>query len=270
MQTNALTPAPGDLRPTFRVAVFGLASRVQQLLEIVLRHAQHNRYRFSLATSHGPGKFDLALVDMTAQGGPRVFDALIRLVDRAAVIRVGRRADPSRQTDELLVHSFVAQVLFELNRAVDSRLGRETRRRPDTSVPSGLLVADSGLIRRPRVLIVDSSPTVRRQLTAALHQIGIDSEGFGSAGDALRELELRRYELVLAEVELPDMDGYRMIRVIRKNRSLRRVPVVFLTRRASPLDLARGALAGCNSYLEKPVMQQSLRDTMLRDRKSVV
>jgi CheY-like chemotaxis protein len=265
MQTNTLTPADTDARPEFRVAVFGLATRFQQLLEIVLRHARHNRYRFSLAASHGPGKFDLALVDMTAQGGPRVFDALTRLVDRDAVIRVGRRTDPSRQTDELLVHSFVAQVLFELNRAVDSRLGRGAKRRPEGTPPEpGLRVADSGLIRRPRVIVVDGSPTVRRQLATALHQIGIDSEGFGSAGEALRELELRRYEGVLTEVELPDMDGYRLIRMIRRNRSLRNLPVVFLTRRASPLDLARGALAGCNSYLEKPVMQQSLHDTMLR------
>ncbi len=263
--THASTLPDDDARPEFRIAIFGLAGRFQQLLEIVLRHARHNRYRFCLASSHGPGKFDLALVDMTVQGGPRVFEALTRVVDRDAVIRVGRRADPSRQTDELLVHSFVAQVLFELNRAVDSRLGRQIRSRmPDAAPSGGLVVSDSGLVRRPRVMVVDGSPTVRRQLASALHRIGIDSEGFGSAADALRELELRRYELVIAEVDLPDMDGYRLVRAIRKNRSLRGMPVVFLTRRSSALDLARGALAGCNSYLEKPVTQQSLRETMVR------
>jgi twitching motility two-component system response regulator PilG len=63
---------------------------------------------------------------------------------------------------------------------------------------------------------------------------------------------------------MPDMDGYRMTRLIKKNRSLRGMPVVILTSRSSPFDLARGALAGCNSYLVKPVTLQSLRDTVMK------
>src|SRR5512139_2508206 len=113
-----------DDRPEFRVAVFGLATRLQKLLEIVLRHARHNRYRFSLATSRGPGQFDIALIDMTATGGPNLFKTLTRVVDRESVIRVGRRADPTRQQDDLLVQSFVAQVLFTLNRTIDRQLNR--------------------------------------------------------------------------------------------------------------------------------------------------
>jgi len=60
------------------------------------------------------------------------------------------------------------------------------------------------------------------------------------------------------------MAGYRMTRLIKKNRSLRGMPVVILTSRSSPFDLARGALAGCNSYLVKPVTLQSLRETLNR------
>lgn len=126
------------------------------------------------------------------------------------------------------------------------------------------MVPEHGERRRPRALIVDDSPTVRRQLSLALHQIGLDSEAVASAREALEVLAMRRYELVLADVVMPDMDGYRLTRTIKRNRALRGIPVVILTSRSSPFDLARGALAGCNSYLVKPVSMQALRDTVQR------
>lgn len=253
-----------DERPEFKIAVFGLATRFRKLLEIVLRHAHHNRYRYSIATSRGPGQFDVALVDMTASGAPNLFEKLTKVVDRDTVVRVGRRCDPSRQQDDLLVQSFVAQVLFTLNRVVDRQLSRKRELEASAGSRPGLVVSDFGVLRRPRVLVVDDSPTVRRQLGTALHQMGIDCEAVASAGEALEQLGMRRYELVLADVVMPDMDGYRMTRLIKKNRSLRGMPVVILTSRSSPFDLARGALAGCNSYLVKPVTLQSLRETLNR------
>jgi len=82
--------------------------------------------------------------------------------------------------------------------------------------------------------------------------------------EALDVLAMRRYEMVLADVVMPDMDGYRLTRAIKRNRALRGMPVILLTSRSSPFDLARGALAGCNSYLVKPVSMQSLRETVVR------
>ncbi|RPH61998.1 MAG: response regulator, partial [Burkholderiales bacterium] len=187
-----------DARPEFRVAAFGLAARFQRLLEIVLRHARHNRYRYSLSQTRGPGEFDIALVDMTVIGGPEVASTLGRLLEGDAVLRVGRRADPDRPRDDLLQNAFVAQVLYALNGVVDSMISR--RREADASVAlaAGLIVPEQGEHRRPRALIVDDSPTVRRQLSMALHQIGLDSEAVGSAREALDVLAMRRYELVLA------------------------------------------------------------------------
>jgi twitching motility two-component system response regulator PilG len=52
--------------------------------------------------------------------------------------------------------------------------------------------------------------------------------------------------------------------MIRKDRALKGLPVIMLTSRSSPLDLARGALAGCNSYLVKPVAMANLRATVQR------
>jgi len=235
-----------DTRPEFRVAVFGLATKFQRLLEIVLRHARHNRYHYSLSSTR-----------------------LRRVLEDEAVLRVGRRADPQRPRDDLLQSNFVAQVLFALNSVVDAMVLRRREVELEQAVAAGLMVADHGERRRPRALIVDDSPTVRRQLSLALHQIGLDSEAVASAREALDVLAMRRYEMVLADVVMPDMDGYRLTRTIKRNRALRGMPVVILTSRSSPFDLARGALAGCNSYLVKPVSMQSLRDTVQRHLKKL-
>ena len=114
------------------------------------------------------------------------------------------------------------------------------------------------------MLVVDDSPTVRRQLAVALHRMGLDCEGVNSAREALDTLAVRRYELVFVDVIMPEMDGYRLTREIKRNRLLKPMPVVILTSRSSPFDLARGALAGCDSYLVKPVSMQALRETVAR------
>jgi len=259
-----------DTRLEFRVAVFGLAAKLQRLLEIVLRHARHNRYRYSLSRTRGPGEFDIALVDMTALGGPEVASTLRRVLEQEAVLSVGRRADPDRPRDDLLQASFVAQVLYALNRAVEAKLNRRRETEAEQAIADGLMIVSAeGERRRPRALIVDDSPTVRRQLSLALHQIGLDSEAVASAREALDVLEMRRYEMVFADVVMPDMDGYKLTRTIKRNRALRAMPVVILTSRSSPFDLARGALAGCNSYLVKPVSMQSLRQTVQRQLKKL-
>ncbi|MBW7924408.1 MAG: response regulator [Burkholderiaceae bacterium] len=256
--------ATADPRPQYRVAVFGLASRLHHLLEVVLRHARHNRYRYALSTTRGPGDFDVALVDMTSAGGVDAALTLEQIFDERAVLRVGRRCDAGRPRDDLLQSSFVGQVLYALNRVVDARRSRERAEREAAAIDAGRIVAEDGVRRRPRALIVDDSPTVRRQLSLALNRIGLDGEAVSSADEALDVLAMRSYELMLADVVMPGLDGYQLTRTVRRDRGLRAMPVILLTSRSSPFDLARGALAGCNSYLVKPVSMQTLHETVQR------
>jgi twitching motility two-component system response regulator PilG len=249
-----------DPRPSYRVAIFGLAHRFQRLMEIVLRHARHNQYRYVLADSRGPGDYDIAMVDMTAKGGPEVASTLRQLPRPRPVVRVGRRSDAVRGQDDLLQATFTLNLLKTLNRVVEELLNG----RPTLPALGALPPADGDAPVRPRVLIVDDSPTVRRQLAVALQQMGLDSEGVGSAREALDTLALRRYDLAFVDVVMPEMDGYQLVREIKRTRTLRKMPVVILTSRSSPFDLARGAIAGCNSYLVKPVSLQSLRETLAR------
>jgi twitching motility two-component system response regulator PilG len=111
---------------------------------------------------------------------------------------------------------------------------------------------------------VDDSPTVRRQLTMAFDRLGLDCDPVSSAAEALDRLEELHYDLVLVDVVMPDMDGYKLTREIRRDRRLRGLPVIILTSRSSPFDLARGALAGCDTYLTKPVPFRALEAAVVR------
>jgi len=117
---------------------------------------------------------------------------------------------------------------------------------------------DPPFAQRLRVLVVDDSPTVRRQLSVAFDRMGIASEAVDSAAAALEQLAAQHFDLALLDIVMPDMDGYRLTREIRRNRALRQLPIIILTSRSSPFDLARGALAGCDTYLTKPVPYRAL------------
>ncbi len=291
-------------RGEYRVATFGLASRLDRLLEIVLRHARHNRYRFALAAD-SPRDFEIAIIDMTQAGAADLAASLRRTRHPGAVITLGRRGDAARPRDDLLQASFTLNVLQALNGVVEQHLlprqaqwlrapaGPQPGARASATTTAGhapttlaattapTAAADGSLAPRPRlqviegsrpapgaeprrrVLIVDDSPVVRRQLATALQQMGLDPEAVGSAQEAVDTLSSRRYALAFVDVVLPDFDGYRLTRMIRRQVvDGRRIPVIMLTSRRSPFDLARGALAGCNSYLVKPVTLQTLRDTV--------
>lgn len=283
--------AAPDKRPEFRVALFGVGETYQRMLEIVTRHARHNPYRFSLAANRNAAGFDIALVDMTVPGGPEISATLRKLFNGRPVVKVGRRGDVSRGADEVQHEAFAAQVLDALNAFVERNLSAQAGRlRPDAKAMAAFADfagesrltddgADSNAVkgepdqpasRRPRALIVDDSPTVRHQLAVALHQMGMDCEAVTCAQEALAVLATREYEIVFADVVMPEIDGYQLTKSIKRNKSLRGLPVVILTSRSSPFDLAKGALAGCSSYLVKPVSLQSLRDTVKRQLKKAV
>lgn len=106
---------------------------------------------------------------------------------------------------------------------------------------------------RYRALVVDDSPTVRKQLVLELacFNIRVDTAETGELG--LEMLKNNHYDLIFLDVVLPGADGYQICKTIRREQETKRTPVVMLTSKSSPFDKVRGSLAGCSSYLTKPV-----------------
>jgi CheY-like chemotaxis protein len=126
-------------------------------------------------------------------------------------------------------------------------------------VPGDLPEGDT----RPCVLVIEDSLTVRTQLTGAFERMGLAVDTATCAREALSRLQSRRVDLAMLDLGLPDLDGLQLARLIRDEPRWRTLPIVALSSRTSPLDIVRGAAAGCDAYLGKPVGYGDLQRTVV-------
>jgi len=101
----------------------------------------------------------------------------------------------------------------------------------------------------PRVLVIDDEPDVRSLLCELLGDRGYRVEEAGNGADGLRVLYDQHPDLVLLDLAMPQMDGWRTLDRIRE---LSDVPVLILTSRDSELEKVRGLRAGADDYVVKP------------------
>ena len=106
---------------------------------------------------------------------------------------------------------------------------------------------------RHRALVVDDSPTVRKQLVLELGSFNISVDTAETGEQGLEMIEKNRYDIIFLDVLMPGADGYQVCKTIRRNQATKLTPIVMLTSKSSPFDKVRGSLAGCSSYLTKPV-----------------
>ncbi|HEU0202884.1 MAG TPA: response regulator [Burkholderiaceae bacterium] len=103
------------------------------------------------------------------------------------------------------------------------------------------------------VLVVDDSPTIRKQLELVLRERSLEVVAVDSGEAALDRVAQQSFDLIFLDVVLPGTDGYQVCKAIKKDLDTRATPVVMLTGKGSPFDRLRGSLAGCDTYLTKPV-----------------
>lgn len=107
----------------------------------------------------------------------------------------------------------------------------------------------------PTALVVDDSKPVRKQVELELKLFGMQVDAVESGEQAFELLAERSYDMIFLDVVLPGVDGYQICKTIKKDKAKKKTPVIMLTSKSSPFDRVRGALAGCDTYLTKPVKQ---------------
>ncbi len=113
----------------------------------------------------------------------------------------------------------------------------------------------------PTITILEDEAALARLLTDALTRSGYATATYADGREGLRAIQQRPADLLLADVMLPGLDGFAVVRELR--RTLPELPVLFLTARGAPADVVRGFEAGGNDYLKKPF---SLDELLLRVR----
>ena len=103
------------------------------------------------------------------------------------------------------------------------------------------------------ILVVDDSPTMRRMIMASLR--GIDNVGFdqGASGlEAIERLALAPVDLVVLDLNMPDMHGLEVLRFVRSHERFGELPVVVLTTRGDEESRQAALRDGATTYLTKP------------------
>lgn len=110
----------------------------------------------------------------------------------------------------------------------------------------------------PLVLIVESEPRSRDTLRAILHGEGYAVEAVETGAAAVEFLRQRTPNLLLTEIEVPDMSGYDLCLIVKSNDRLRNVPVVMTTRRGQPNDYSTAHALGAIVCIAKPYKQERM------------
>ena len=106
--------------------------------------------------------------------------------------------------------------------------------------------------RKKRVLIVEDEESLLKLETILLTVKGFEVIGAVTGEIAIDKIGVEKFDLVLLDIMLPDIDGFEVCRQIRKDPRTATVPVIMLTGKKSQEDHDRGVLCGANSYLVKP------------------
>jgi DNA-binding response OmpR family regulator len=103
------------------------------------------------------------------------------------------------------------------------------------------------------LLIVDDEAANRDMLARRLAKQGYTFELAAGGAEALALLASSQFDVVLLDVQMPVISGFKVLANIRKSRSLIELPVILVTARAESADIANGLERGANDYITKPI-----------------
>ncbi|HEX4423038.1 MAG TPA: response regulator [Kofleriaceae bacterium] len=104
-----------------------------------------------------------------------------------------------------------------------------------------------------RLLIVDDSKLMRDMIAACLRPLGtIQFEFAGTGLEAIERLSLAAFDLVVLDLNMPDVGGIEVVEFVRSQDRLRTLPILIVTTRGDDASRARVLEAGASSFLAKP------------------
>ncbi len=116
-----------------------------------------------------------------------------------------------------------------------------------------------------RVLVVEDSPGMRSFVRATLEEGGLAEVTEAANGfEALRLLPRERYDLVVTDINMPDIHGLELLSFMRKSEVHALTPVIIVSTEGAQRDRERGMALGANAYLTKPFDPEALRTTARR------
>ncbi|GMQ95570.1 MAG: hypothetical protein BMS9Abin14_017 [Gammaproteobacteria bacterium] len=264
----------------FLLTVFGMNPALRTIVVSLCKLYRYRDRSYRVIGRSDYAHVDIVIVDADDADALRewydVNDAPGAALGKPAILIGAGFAEPAEKADGGEYRLKRTRLSAHLLRTLDAITVRELKYVPELVIGGddepGAHALVSNLLDRARctdngangkVLVVDDSLSVRTQmdLCLRLHDLAVDLAE--DAEKALDLIEKGNYDVIFLDVVLPEMDGYKVCKLIKSNESTRSIPIIMLTGKSSPFNKVRGVMAGCDRYLTKPVDAEQL-ETVLK------
>jgi two-component system, chemotaxis family, chemotaxis protein CheY len=116
------------------------------------------------------------------------------------------------------------------------------------------------------ILVVDDSAAIRKILTRVLRQTGMAIQTIHEAGDgqdALAVMAQHRIDLVLSDINMPKMDGLRLLASLKASAQWHNIPVVMITTEGGETKVAEAVRLGAAGYVRKPFTADQIKEKLV-------
>lgn len=158
-----------------------------------------------------------------------------------------------------------ARLLGVLDKVADSPESCVTQEQADET-PKVSNISPEESTQGYSALVVDDSVSIQKSLELNLLTLkSIKQIDFADNGEmALKKVDAKQYDIIFLDVMMPSIDGYETCAQIRKKPSYKQTPIIMVSAKCSPLDEVKGIIAGCTTYLTKPVQNEAFQKLSLR------
>ena len=114
-----------------------------------------------------------------------------------------------------------------------------------------------------KVLVVEDSPTMRQLIVFALKRIrGFQIVEANDGVDGLKKLSADKFDLILTDINMPIMDGLKLVSMVRNDPHYKETPIIVITTEGATEDRERALALGANEYITKPIQTVQILETV--------
>lgn len=258
-----------------RVAPLGFDADVVEKLEKIFQRERPGQRAYATVYPYNCEVVEILLVNYDHAPALEEKDTILRNYCPDAQLVAASQAGV---TDESIVHQIhpyqvhgillAARLLSVFDKAVDSSESSATHAKQaqveETPTVSTDIVEQSA--DTYSALVVDDSVSIQKSLELNLLTLKtIKQIDFADSGEmALEKIDAKQYDIIFLDVMMPGIDGYETCTQIRKKPSYKQTPIIMVSAKCSPLDEVKGIIAGCTTYLTKPVQNEAFQKLSLR------
>ncbi len=112
-------------------------------------------------------------------------------------------------------------------------------------------------------LVVEDSPTMRQLIVFALRRLPALKVTEADDGvDALKKLQGGKFDILITDINMPIMDGLKLVSLVRKDELHKEIPIIIITTEGAQEDRQRALALGANAYITKPIQAPHVINTV--------